>query len=129
MGFDVSQDLLRRAPNRVEKVTGDAEETFPFEADSFDIVLCMYTVLHIEDLEHLFQEVRRVCKVGGRFIVQHHVERRPYLHTTPDGENFKIVTYSHGYQDVEQAAATSGRSVDVLDVDPRHGGGRMYCFS
>lgn len=63
MGFDVTEELLRRAPHRIEKVVGDAEEVFPFENDSFDIVLCLYAVLHIENLEHLFEEVRRVCKV------------------------------------------------------------------
>lgn len=129
VGFDVTEELLRRAPHRIEKVVGDAEEVFPFENDSFDIVLCLYAVLHIENLDHLFEEVRRVCKVWGRFILQHHIERRPYLHTAADGEAFKIVTYNHSYQDVEQAAVRAGRAIDILEVDPRHGGGRMYCFS
>ncbi len=129
VGLDVAADLLRRAPTWVEKIVWDMEQPLPFTHDSFDIVICMYAILHIEQLDALFAEVRRVCKVGGRFIVQHHIERRPYIHHTVDGEAFKIVTYNHSYTDLEQAAEASWWTYDLLEIDERHGGGRIYCFS
>lgn len=129
VGFDIAGDLLRRAPGWIEKVVGDMEQPLPFEHDTFDIVLCIFSILYIESLEHVFYEVRRVCKVGGHFIVQLHIERRPYVHIGSDGEAFKMVTYNHSYTDLERAASAAGRTWDIVEVDDRHGWGRIYCFS
>jgi 2-polyprenyl-6-hydroxyphenyl methylase/3-demethylubiquinone-9 3-methyltransferase len=42
-------------------------ENIPFEADSFDVVVCCDVLEHVDDLEKTIREVARVLKSGGMF--------------------------------------------------------------
>ena len=42
---------------------------FPFEADSFDLVVTRYALHHFPDIEHSIGEVSRVLKSGGRLFI------------------------------------------------------------
>ncbi|MBR6850575.1 MAG: methyltransferase domain-containing protein [Lachnospiraceae bacterium] len=42
---------------------------FPFEADSFDLVVTRYALHHFPDIEHSIGEVRRVLKTGGKLFI------------------------------------------------------------
>jgi 2-polyprenyl-6-hydroxyphenyl methylase/3-demethylubiquinone-9 3-methyltransferase len=42
-------------------------ENIPFEANSFDVVICCDVLEHVDDLERTIQEVSRVIKPGGMF--------------------------------------------------------------
>ena len=42
-------------------------ENIPFDADSFDIVVCCDVLEHVDDLEKTIREVARVLKPGGMF--------------------------------------------------------------
>ena len=44
-------------------------EKIPFPENSFDAVLCMGTLMYIENKERAFQEVKRVLKKGGIFLL------------------------------------------------------------
>ena len=42
---------------------------FPFEDDSFDLVVTRYALHHFPDIEHSVGEVSRVLKNGGKFFI------------------------------------------------------------
>jgi 2-polyprenyl-6-hydroxyphenyl methylase/3-demethylubiquinone-9 3-methyltransferase len=42
-------------------------EDIPFDADSFDLVVCCDVLEHVDDLERTIREVARVLKPGGMF--------------------------------------------------------------
>lgn len=41
----------------------------PFLDTSFDLVFCRYVVEHLTEPQRVFQEIARVLKVGGRFVI------------------------------------------------------------
>ncbi len=60
IGFDCAEQLLKRAPSRVQKITGDIEGIWPFDDESIDIGLCFFVLIHISDISHFFHEAKRV---------------------------------------------------------------------
>lgn len=46
-----------------------SSEKFPSSDDSFDIILCLETLEHLENPHHCIWEIKRVLKEGGLFIV------------------------------------------------------------
>lgn len=77
-GLDVDEWLLAEAKANALKVrdfTGSVsfkylsdEGHFPFDDDSFDIVYSKESLLHVEDKDSFFEEIRRVLKPGGVFV-------------------------------------------------------------
>ena len=77
VGLDLSDAALELAnvnaqendvSSRVSFRAGNAEE-MPFENDSFDVVISGNTLHLIEEPVRMFDEVRRVLKPQGRFII------------------------------------------------------------
>ena len=58
--------------SNVEFVEGDAEK-MPFHDESFDIVTCRIAPHHFSGIEDFVQEVYRVLKPGGRFLLDDNV--------------------------------------------------------
>jgi len=56
--------------NKVQLRVNDSEERLPFEDDSFDVVVALAVLEHVVDPFHFMDEIARVCKPGGRIIVQ-----------------------------------------------------------
>ena len=54
--------------DRVDFRVGDANAALPFEADSFDALLCIDSMNHFPDRLSVFQEWRRVLRPGGRAV-------------------------------------------------------------
>ena len=88
VGIDISRDMLDQArlrlardglANVAELMVMDAEN-MAFEDDSFDKVVAMYVASVVPDPKRLVDEMRRVCKPGGRiFMVNHFHSRNPVL--------------------------------------------------
>lgn len=53
----------------IEFVLGDAEE-LPFPDESFDLVTCRIAAHHFQDVQRFADEVARVLRTGGRFVLQ-----------------------------------------------------------
>ena len=63
---------LKRARRRMPEATIvllDPHPRLPFEADSFDTVLCADTIQEIQDVAGLVSEVKRVLTPGGTFAI------------------------------------------------------------
>jgi len=64
----VQQEAGRRALANLKTQVGVAE-SLPFADASFDVVLTRFSAHHWSDVPLALQEIRRVLKSGGRFIV------------------------------------------------------------
>jgi SAM-dependent methyltransferase len=61
-------EIARRNVPGAEFRQGDAQ-TLPFEADSFDSVVCGYGIIHVPEPQKALSEMRRVLKPGGCLAV------------------------------------------------------------
>jgi phosphatidylethanolamine/phosphatidyl-N-methylethanolamine N-methyltransferase len=57
-----------RVKGRLHFVTGKAEK-LPFHAESYDRIIMMCLLHHVEDVEQSLGEARRVCKPGGQISI------------------------------------------------------------
>ena len=70
-GLDFSPEMIakaRRAAPDAEFVTGDAM-AMPFGEAEFDLVVCNFGMMHIPDQPKALNEVRRVLKPNGEFVM------------------------------------------------------------
>ena len=77
-GVDPSPELraaVSRAPRdpglKVDVMAGTAE-ALPFEAGSFDCVVCTFTLCSVQQPDAALAEARRVLRPGGRFLYCEH---------------------------------------------------------
>lgn len=89
--------------NSQADVVHDVTDTpWPFKNDSFDLVFANHFVEHVDDLLIFFNEVHRVLKPGGRFIMQ-----VPY---------FRCVD---AYADITHRHFFTSRSLDYIIKDTK----------
>lgn len=76
-GFDLSAGMLEvgkvkvkeeNLQDQIEMIQGDAEN-MPFEDNSFDAITVSFGVRNFENLEKGLNEIYRVLKPGGKFII------------------------------------------------------------
>ena len=78
VGVDPALQMHRLARRRSEKagieveLVGLSAERLPLPDDSFDTVVCTYTLCSIPDPAAALHEVRRVLKPGGQFLFCEH---------------------------------------------------------
>ena len=66
-GIDVNEEMVARLGD--ERVQAMSATDLRFADERFDKVCAFEVLEHIEDLNTVFQEVHRVLKVGGAFVV------------------------------------------------------------
>lgn len=86
-------EVLKRKSSHIATVQGNAE-SLPFPAASFDIVTAAFLIVHIKNPRIFFDEVYRVLKPGGIFLVTNINQKDPPEITAPTG-TIKIVSYYH----------------------------------
>jgi SAM-dependent methyltransferase len=67
-GVDTSEDMLRRARDRGLDVLRADAAALPFEDDSFDAVVSLWTHTDVDDFAAALREVARVLREGGPFV-------------------------------------------------------------
>ena len=72
-GIDLTPKMIevakRKALKNVELVVGDCEN-LPFEANSFDVVICCESFHHYPNPQDFFNSVSRVLRLGGRLVLR-----------------------------------------------------------
>ncbi len=79
-GVDLSPHMLEKARQRVrrhglENVEGLLEmdaTKLNFPDNSFDVVIAMYIISVVDDPDRVVEEMRRVCRPGGRIVIVNH---------------------------------------------------------
>lgn len=77
-GIDPNASLLDAARARAEDMGWQADirqgkgEDIPFDDDSFDTVVCTYTLCSVDDQAKVLSELRRVLKPGGQLLYLEH---------------------------------------------------------
>ena len=76
IGIDINQPMINLANSRIPANLKSNlnflcydPPTLPFADDSFDVVYSKGVLVHVKDKLPLFQEVRRVLKPGGVFLI------------------------------------------------------------
>ena len=105
VALDISEEMVKAVSQKfpgMECVVGDSDN-LPFEDGSFDMVLGLFWIVHLKDLRKSFEEVYRVLKNGGRFILSNiNQKKAPKLKTKTGGE-IVIASYYHMPKTVAEA--------------------------
>jgi len=81
VGIDISEGMLAKALQRIEEnnynfarlVVADALN-LPFPDSAFDHVFVSHVITVVSDPVRLIEEMRRVCKVGGKIVIVNHFQ-------------------------------------------------------
>jgi ubiquinone/menaquinone biosynthesis C-methylase UbiE len=78
-GVDLSEEMLAIARDRADRMgrvvelrEGDAHD-LPFDDESFDSVVCTYSLCQIPDPRKAVSEMKRVLRAGGKLILVDHI--------------------------------------------------------
>lgn len=66
VGIDLVDTFVPAPGVKVLRASGEA---LPFRDESFDVVCCRSVLEHVENPQALFQDVRRVLRPGGVFVI------------------------------------------------------------
>jgi len=118
-GVDVSKNMLEVARKKFPKVhfiEGDIRK-IPFKDDSFDFVIATFVIVHLQqcELEKAFDEVYRVLKPSGKFILTNiNQKKAPKLKVKNIGE-IVIKSYYHIPEHVIEALNNCRFSIEDED--------------
>lgn len=101
--LDVSEEMLKvlkRKNGQIETVVGEAED-LPFDDNTFDFVTAAFLVVHLKDPISFFNEVYRILKVGGKFLVTNINQKEPPEVQTKEGA-IKIDSYYHRPESIRE---------------------------
>jgi ubiquinone/menaquinone biosynthesis C-methylase UbiE len=71
-GIDASAYMTKRAAQRTrEKIIKSVAERLPFENNFFDKVLCSEVLEHVQNMKKSIDEISRVLKPGGVFVISY----------------------------------------------------------
>lgn len=101
--LDVSEKMLielNRKNKKIKTVVGDAE-SLPFENETFDIVSAAFLIVHLKDPTRFFDEVYRILKNGGLFLVTNINQKDPPRIKAHDHE-FIVESYYHRPERVKE---------------------------
>ena len=115
IAIDPNAGMNQLARRRVESASIEVEsrqlsgENLPLADNSFDSVVCTWTLCSIAQVEQALQEIHRVLKPGGRFFfIEHGLSNEPPIQTwqhrlTPLQK--RIADGCHLDRDIEQLVA------------------------
>jgi ubiquinone/menaquinone biosynthesis C-methylase UbiE len=97
--LDISYEMLEVLKRKingkfsVDLVVADAE-ALPFSENSFDVVVATFLIVHLKDPFIFFDEVYRVLKPGGLFLLTNINQKEP-PHIESNEGLIKITSYYH----------------------------------
>lgn len=78
-------EIIKRKHKKIITRIGDAEN-LPFDDNTFGIVVAAFLIVHLKDPKRFFDEVYRVLKDDGIFIITNINQKNPPLVKTKNGE-------------------------------------------
>ena len=90
LATDLNQAMLDVAAEKTQggnlKWQQADAQSLPFEANSFDVVVCSFGIMFMPDKQAAYREARRVLRSNGRFIftVWDRIEANPLLHISDE---------------------------------------------
>lgn len=102
---DISEEMLKIIEKKLPGVqtVQAGMDKLPFEDNSFDIVTAAFVIVHLETLEKSFEEVYRILKPGGFFIVTNVNQRKPPKLKLKGGGKIVIKSQYHRPEAVKEA--------------------------
>ncbi len=100
---DVSPEMLKvlaRKNRHIETVVGEAE-SLPFPDNYFDIVTAAFLIVHLKNPTRFFDEVYRVLKDGGLFLVTNVNQKDPPVVETKAG-SIVIESFYHRPEEIKE---------------------------
>lgn len=124
VGVDLSPAMLNEAHARSDPsitfAKGDAC-ALPFDASSFDVVLCSLVLGHVERLDDALSEINRVLRPGGRVVI---TGFHPFatlrgwnrtFHDTVNGRTYAIVQHIHLFEDYFRGFRRHGWNMEAFE--------------
>lgn len=115
--LDVSDkilEVLKRKNKKIATVVGEAED-LPFENDSFDLVVAAFLIVHLKDPARFFDEVYRVLKSGGIFLVTNINQKEPPIVKTQAGD-IQIKSYYHRPEKIREILSDLAFSIEKEEM-------------
>jgi len=115
--LDVSEkilEVLKRKNKKIITVVGEAEN-LPFENESFDIVTAAFLVVHLKDPKIFFDEVYRVLKPDGLFLVSNINQKEPPVVKTKEGD-IQIKSYYHRPEKIREILSDLAFSIEKEEM-------------
>jgi len=113
--IDISENMLKKTKSFVEKIQTDLNTNIPLEDKTWDIIISLFTLIHIENIDIFFSEVYRIMKKDAIFILFHHTERKNYTHKIQN-EEFKIKTNKWSYEEIENLLEYNFFKYNIYDI-------------
>lgn len=117
IGADFSAEMLAQAKAKitaenVEFKQLDLRESWGFADDSFDLITCSLALEHIENIDFVFAEARRVLRESGRFYFGELHPFKQYQGTKARFETgsgvFELECFVHHVSEFFAAASANG---------------------
>lgn len=115
--LDVSEkilEVLKRKNKKIITVVGEAEN-LPFEKESFDIVTAAFLVVHLKDPKIFFDEVYKVLKPDGLFLVSNINQKEPPVVKTKEGD-IQIKSYYHRPEKIKDSLKDLAFSIEKEEM-------------
>jgi ubiquinone/menaquinone biosynthesis C-methylase UbiE len=115
--LDISEkilELLKRKNKKITTVVGEAEN-LPFENESFDIVTAAFLIVHLKDPKIFFDEVYRVLKPDGLFLVSNINQKEPPVVKTKEGD-IQIKSYYHRPEKIKDSLQDLAFSIEKEEM-------------
>ena len=98
VGLDLSPEMLEIARRRATELERDVElregdaHALPFEYETFDTVICTYSLCNIPDPHRAVGEMERVLRPGGKLVLVDHIRSaaKPMLWFQKASELFAV---------------------------------------
>ena len=96
-GVDLSPEMILVAKKKFPKIEfaeADAEK-LPFKDEEFDVVVASFLIVHLKTLQKAFDEIYRVIKPGGFFVVTNINQRKAPKLKLAEQNKIVIDSYYH----------------------------------
>ncbi len=103
LGMDISDVRLKKYEEKakqfgITQLLGNVEEKIPLDDGVLDVVLCGEIIEHVPDNDKALEEIRRVLKPDGQFIVSVPYKETLKMAKCPEcGKQFELNGHLHTY--------------------------------